>query len=193
MKLIFASNNAHKIAEIREKLPMGIEIFSLKDIQFFEEIPEPFDTFYDNAKIKAETIYRFSHTNVFSEDSGLVIPALDGGPGVFSARYAGEGKNDRDNLEKVLKEMEGKENREAYYLAHICLIWDGEEIHFEGRCEGRIADSPKGNGGFGYDPIFIPNGFEETFGELEPNVKLSISHRTRALQEMVQWLEKIIG
>lgn len=186
--IIFASHNQHKFSEIRHILPDVLELKSLTDVGFFDVIEEPYDTFFENAEIKAKTIYQRYNTSVFSEDSGLVVEALDGRPGVFSARYAGEPANDLNNLNKVLLELEGVDNRKAYYLSHICLIWNGEVHHFEGYCRGYIHTHSAGEGGFGYDPIFIPEGYTETFGQLDPDIKSQLSHRTDAFNKMLAWL-----
>lgn len=191
VELIFASHNTHKMSEIQQKIPDTIQLKSLRDIGFFEDIEEPFDTFFENAEVKARAIHDFTNGgSVFSEDSGLVIESLDGRPGVYSARYAGLHKSDGDNLYKVLDEMKDMDNRSAYYLSHICLIWQGKVMHFEGKCHGRISKEKIGSGGFGYDPIFIPDGYNETFGELNNVIKLELSHRSKALALMVEWLDK---
>lgn len=188
--LVLASNNAGKIKEIRELLP-GFRLFSLDDIGFAREIEEPFNTFRDNALIKAKTIAEFSGKNVLSDDSGLCVEALNGAPGVFSARYAGPPKDDEANLRRVLEELQGRPNRSAYYVAVICLILDGKSYFFEGFCRGRIAPAPAGTGGFGYDPIFIPDGYNQTFGELPVDIKHRLSHRGEALRKMVRFLESL--
>lgn len=190
--LIIASNNAGKIKEIRQMLP-GIELRSLKDIGFVEDIPEPYHTFAENAAAKARTIHLHSGSNTFADDSGICVPALDNQPGVHSARYAGEHADDDANLRKLIKEMLGKEDRRAYYKAVICLVWNDEEHYFEGTCHGTLAESPAGDGGFGYDPIFIPEGYTQTFGELSPEVKNSMSHRGEAVRKMVAFINEQQG
>lgn len=189
-ELVLASNNPGKIKEIRAILP-GFTLLSLSDIGFNRDIEEPFNTFRDNALIKARTIAEFSGKDVLSDDSGICIEALNGAPGVYSARYAGEPKNDERNLQKVLTELQGVANRSAYYVAVICLIRDGSAHFFEGYCSGRIAHEPTGDGGFGYDPIFIPDGYAQTFGELPPDVKHRLSHRGAALRKMATFLESV--
>lgn len=189
-ELVLASNNPGKIREIRELLP-GCSLLSLADIGFDRDIEEPFNTFRDNALIKARTIAEFSEKNVLSDDSGICIEALNGAPGVYSARYAGEPKSDERNLQKALTELQGIDNRSAYYVAVVCLIWEGRAHFFEGYCRGRIAYEPVGTGGFGYDPIFIPDGFGQTFGELSSDIKHRLSHRGAALRKMAAFLESV--
>ena len=188
-ELVIASNNAGKIREIRSMID-NLSLLSLKDIGFTEDIPEPYDTFEQNAHVKAETIHRFSGKNVFADDSGICVPALDGAPGVFSARYAGVGASDEGNLQKLLAETATKDNRSAYYKAVICLIWNGETHYFEGVCNGRLLAEKRGTGGFGYDPIFVPDGYEQTFAELPLDIKNNISHRGKAVRDMVAFLKE---
>ena len=185
-ELVIASNNPGKIREIREVV-RGIELSSLSDIGFTEEIPEPFHTFEENALAKASAIYNATGKNVFADDSGLCVIALNGAPGVDSAHYSGS-RNDEANLQQVLAELKDKEDRSAFYKAVICLMWEGEVYYFEGICEGRIIEQKRGERGFGYDPIFIPTGYDETFGELPSDIKNSISHRGKAVRKMVEWL-----
>lgn len=187
-ELVIASNNAGKIKEIRQ-IVTGINLLSLKDIGFEDEIPEPYNTFEENAQVKVDAIHRFSGRNAFADDSGLCLNALNGEPGVHSAYFAGLPRNDERNLQKVLDVLNDKEDRTAYYKAVICLLWDGEYHFFEGICNGRIAEAKQGSGGFGYDPIFVPDGYEQTFGELPPEVKNQLSHRGKAVQQMVAFLE----
>ena len=156
-KLIFATNNKGKLKEMQLLLP-SIEIISLNDINWTEEIDEPFDTFHENALIKAVTIFKATQLPILSDDSGLCIEALMGAPGVHSAYYGGHPRTDQKNIDKVLDEMKGIDQRVAYFKAVLCLIWDGQVHYFEGRVDGHIADKPMGMDGFGYDPIFIPTG-----------------------------------
>lgn len=186
-QLVIASNNAGKIKEI-EALVTDIELLSLKNIGFDKEIAEPFDTFKENAWVKADTIYRFSGKNVFADDSGICANALGGAPGVYSARYAGEPSDDEKNLQKLLEELEGNADRSAYYKAVICLIWNGEIHYFEGTCNGTIIEEKRGDGGFGYDPVFVPDGYTQTFAELPLDIKNTISHRGNAVKKMVAFL-----
>lgn len=188
-QLVIASNNQHKIGEIKQMVG-DLELLSLKDIGFVEEIAEPFHTFEENALAKASAIFKFCGNNVFADDSGICVNALNGEPGVDSAHFSGE-RDDEKNLQKVLFELKGKQDRSAFYKAVICLVWDGEVYYFEGICEGTIIEEKRGEGGFGYDPIFIPDGYERTFAELPLSVKNEISHRGRAVRKMVEWLSKL--
>lgn len=167
----------------------GVELLRMKDIGYTEDIAEPYMTFEENALAKARAIYKFSGENVFADDSGICVHALGGQPGVDSAHYSGE-RDDEKNLQKILTELKGNENRSAYYKAVICLIWKGETYYFEGICEGWITEEKRGNGGFGYDPIFIPDGYDKTFGELDPEVKNAISHRGKAVRKMVAFIKE---
>lgn len=187
--LIIASNNAGKIREIRQMLP-DIELQSLKDIGFTKDIPEPHDSFAENAAEKAKTIYSHSGTNTFADDSGICVSALNDAPGVRSARYAGADADDVKNLQRLLADMENQTDRSAYYKAVICLIWNGEEHYFEGTCKGTLATAPSGNSGFGYDPIFIPEGYAKTFGDLPTSVKNKLSHRGEAIRKMVNFIDE---
>jgi XTP/dITP diphosphohydrolase len=186
-QLVIASNNAGKIREIKPMLE-GIEVLSLGDIGFTDEIPEPFFTFEENALAKASAIALFSGKNVFSDDSGICVHALNGAPGVESAHYSGH-RDDEANLQLVLGNLKGQADRTAFYKAVICLIWDEEVYYFEGICNGRIIEEKRGDGGFGYDPIFVPDGYDETFAELPFDVKKTISHRGKAVRKMVAFLE----
>ncbi|HXS35493.1 MAG TPA: RdgB/HAM1 family non-canonical purine NTP pyrophosphatase [Flavipsychrobacter sp.] len=190
-ELIIASNNVGKIREINSMIE-EIDLLSLNDIGFKEEIPEPFQTFEENALAKASTVYNFSGKNTFADDSGLCVSALNDAPGVDSAHYSGT-RDDEKNLQKVLNELAGKTDRTAYYKAVICLIWENETYFFEGTCEGRIINEKIGNEGFGYDPIFMPNGFDRTFGELPLHIKNEISHRGKAIRKMVAFLKEKIA
>jgi XTP/dITP diphosphohydrolase len=185
-ELVVASNNAGKLKEI-ELLLQHIKLLTLKDIGFAAEIPEPYHTFRENAYEKAKTVFNFCHKNVFAEDSGICVRALQDAPGVDSAHYSGS-RNDEANLQKVLLEMKQTNFRYAYYKAVICLIWKGETHYFEGVCEGKIMKEKRGENGFGYDPIFVPDGHTLTFAELPVEVKNSISHRSKAVQKMVAFL-----
>ena len=190
-QLVIASNNEGKIREIRPMIA-GIELLSLKDIGFTNEIPEPYQTFEENALTKASAIFKFSGKNVFADDSGLCVNALHGLPGVDSAHYSG-GRDDGQNLQKVLSGLRNATDRSAFYKAVICLIWHGEVYYFEGVCEGRIIEEKRGTGGFGYDPVFIPDGYGQTFGELPLNIKNKVSHRGKAVRKMVDFLVNQTG
>lgn len=185
-QLVIASNNSGKIREIKSMIS-GIELLSLKDIGFTEEIAEPYHTFEENALAKASAIYKFCGKNVFADDSGLCINALNGAPGVDSAHYSGE-RDDEKNLQKVLQQLRGAADRSAFYKAVICLVWEDEVYYFEGICEGDIIGEKRGAGGFGYDPVFIPSGYDQTFGELPLDIKNEISHRGKAVRKMVEFL-----
>lgn len=190
-QLVIASNNNGKIREIREMIA-DIELLSLSDIGFTADIPEPFHTFEENALTKASAIHQYSGKNVFADDSGLCVNALNGAPGVESAHYSGT-RDDEQNLQKVLEELSGSADRSAFYKAVICLIWDDEVYYFEGLCHGTIIEEKRGDGGFGYDPIFIPDGYERTFAELPLNIKNNISHRGKAVRKMVAFLKDKIS
>lgn len=192
-ELVIASNNAGKIKEIKHMAGDNIRLLSLADIGFTHEIPEPFYTFEENAQTKAETISKFCGKNVFADDSGICLNALNGDPGVMSAYFAGLPRNDERNLQKVLDELKDKKDRTAYYKAVICLIWEGKTHYFEGVCNGTITEEKIGNEGFGYDPIFIPDGYTETFGQLPIDVKNQISHRGKAMRKMVAFLKEQTG
>lgn len=166
-----------------------ISLLSLADIGFTDEVEEPFHTFEENALAKASAIYQFCGKNVFADDSGICTNALNGAPGVDSAHYSGT-RDDDANLQKLLIDLKGKDDRTGYYKAVMCLIWDDETYFFEGICEGTIIEQPVGDGGFGYDPIFIPNGYDKTFAELSPEMKNEISHRGKAVRKMVAFIKE---
>lgn len=187
-KIIFATNNKNKVEEIRTILKETVEIITLQEAGINIDIPEPHFTLKENAIEKASVIYNMTQENCFSEDTGLEVDALDGAPGVFSARYAGEQAKAEDNINKLLQEMEGKKNRKACFTTCICLILDGQQYFFEGKCEGQIATTVAGVNGFGYDPIFIPEGYSHTFAELSPAIKSTISHRKKAVAKMTDFL-----
>jgi XTP/dITP diphosphohydrolase len=190
MELVLATNNAGKLHEIKSLLP-DFTLLTLKDIGFTESIPEPYDTFRENAWTKANTIYNYCGKPVMADDSGLCVDVLNGAPGVFSARYAGEHATDDANLQLVLKNIEGIDNRKAHYTAVICLMMNDEPHYFEGHCYGAIMQEPIGTDGFGYDPIFRPDGYTQTFGELPLSVKNTLSHRGAAIREMVRFLNDL--
>ncbi|MCR9227677.1 MAG: non-canonical purine NTP diphosphatase [Flavobacteriaceae bacterium] len=190
MKLVFATHNDHKFKEVQQLLPTTIELLSLKDIECFDEIPETGDTLEENAKIKADFVTQTYGLDCFSDDTGLLVDAVNGAPGVYSARYAGEQKNAEDNMTKLLAELEGKNNRAAHFKTVVHLNLKGESFTFNGIVEGQITTEQHGEGGFGYDPIFKPDGYDKTFGELPPATKNAISHRGRATQKLVGFLKK---
>ena len=187
--LIFASNNAHKLGEIRNLLDNTIEIQSLKDINLEGDIPETSDTLEGNATQKAEWIYSRIGQDCFADDTGLEVEALDGAPGVYSARYAGEGCSFADNVNKLLKAMKGQSNRKARFRTVICLIENGKKNYFEGIVNGTIVEKGSGNMGFGYDPIFVPDGYNISFAEMPLDEKNKISHRGLATQKLVEYLK----
>ena len=188
-KLVFATNNAHKLEEIAAILGEKIELLSLKDIECTADIPETANTLEGNATQKAEYIYQQYGLDCFADDTGLEVEALDGAPGVFSARYAGEGHNSEDNMQKLLQNLQGVTNRKAQFRTVICLIWDGKKYLFEGVCKGEIIEEKRGNAGFGYDPIFVPEGYDQTFAELGNDIKNSISHRAKAVELLCNFLK----
>ncbi|NLR60932.1 RdgB/HAM1 family non-canonical purine NTP pyrophosphatase [Chitinophaga polysaccharea] len=190
MKLIFATNNQNKVKEFRSLLGNQFEIITLLEAGIEIDIPEPHDTLEANATEKSATIHQMTGENCFAEDTGLEINALDGAPGVLSARYAGEQKEAADNIVKVMKEMEGKTDRSAQFRTVISLILDGKEYQFEGVSKGYITNAPRGGEGFGYDPIFVPEGETRAFAEMELGEKNQYSHRARAFQKFVAFLKQ---
>jgi XTP/dITP diphosphohydrolase len=191
MKIVFATNNQHKVNEIRSALPENISIITLREAGIDVDIPEPHETLEENAAEKARTIFRLTGLDCFSEDTGLEVTALDNAPGVHSARYAGEEKSFDRNTEKLLANLEGKTDRSARFRTVICLILQGKEHYFEGSCEGRIAGEPGGSQGFGYDPVFIPEGSDKTFAQMGMAEKNRFSHRKKATDMLVVFLNRI--
>ncbi len=188
MKLVFATNNENKIKEIKSALGNKFEILSLKDINCNEELPETQDTLEGNALQKARYVSDNYNVNCFADDTGLIIASLNGEPGVYSARYAGEEKNAQKNIEKVLSKLKGENNRSAYFETVIALIIDKEEYLFSGKAKGVITETLSGNKGFGYDPIFQPENLNRTFAELTMEEKNKISHRGKAFDKMCNFL-----
>ncbi len=189
-KLIFATNNPHKLEEVSQIVGDRFELLSLKDIGCDTDIPETADTLEGNALLKAEYIYKNYHLDCFADDTGLEIEALDNAPGVYSARYAGEGKNSEDNMRKVLEKLQGVTNRKARFRTSVVLILDGKTSYFDGIINGVITESKRGETGFGYDPVFQPDGYENTFAELGAEVKNRISHRAAAIRKLSEFLNK---
>lgn len=187
-KIIFATNNKHKLKEVEEIFGKKVGIISLTDIGCTEDIPETSDTLEGNAALKVQYVFDKFHMDCFADDTGLEIEALSGKPGVYSARYAGEPSNSQNNIRKVLHEMEGVSNRKAQFRTVIAFSEGGIIHYFEGVIKGQIAHEPRGNAGFGYDPIFIPENHTESFAELNPEIKNSISHRARAVKEFTTYL-----
>lgn len=189
-KLVFATNNAHKLDEIRAILGDRVEVLSLKDIHCEADIPETADTLEGNAALKAEYIYKNYGLDCFADDTGLEVEVLGGAPGVYSARYAGgEGHDSEANMKKLLVELEGKTNRKAQFRTAICLIEGGTKHLFEGVVKGEIIEKKRGCSGFGYDPVFVPEGYTETFAEMGNEEKNKISHRARATQKLCDYLK----
>jgi len=189
MKLVFATNNENKIKEIRSMLGDAFEIITLQEAGIDIDIPEPHDTLEENAREKSVTIHNMTHQNCFSEDTGLEVFTLNGAPGVLSARYAGEQKSAEDNIEKVLHEMNGKSDRRAHFRTVISLILDNKEYQFEGICPGTILTERRGGKGFGYDPIFVPDGSALAFAEMDMAGKNVFSHRAKAFQKLIAFLK----
>ena len=188
-QLLFASANMHKLEEIRQILPSSYLLSGLNDYAIHEDIPEPFDTFEANAATKASYVFQKTGVPCFADDSGLAIDALDGRPGVLSARYAGEHKSSEENIQKVLSELHGIQNRTARFIAVIAFQQSEKELFlFKGSIEGSITHTPSGKGGFGYDPVFIPDGFDQTFAQLSPTLKNQISHRAKAMKLFLSFL-----
>ena len=191
MKLVFATNNKHKLEELQAILGDQFTLLSLTDIECFDEIPEEQPTLEGNASQKAYYIYDKFGMNCFADDTGLEIKALNGEPGVYSARYAGEDKNSEANMKKVLEKLTKINEREARFRTVISLVIDGEEKQFEGIVNGEILTEKRGDSGFGYDPIFKPEGFDQAFAEMGLEDKNKISHRGRAVQKLVDYLKKL--
>jgi len=188
-ELIFCSGNKHKAAEMQLLMPAWLEVKSMREVGVLEEIVENGSTFAENALIKARYVSQKTGLSVFSDDSGLVVDSLNGAPGIFSARYAGPNATSVDNVHKLLSELKGESNRKAHFICVIALIYNKKEILFEGRVDGLIKQEIAGEGGFGYDPVFVPVGYNQTFAELDAAVKSKISHRALAVRKMVEWLE----
>ena len=189
-KLVFATNNAHKLEEVAAILGDQVELLSLNDISCQTDIPETAETLEGNALLKSSYIYKNYHLDCFADDTGLEVEALNGAPGVYSARYAGgEGHDAKANMLKLLHELEGKENRKAQFRTAISLILDGKEYLFEGVIKGEIIKEKRGDSGFGYDPVFMPEGYDRTFAELGNDIKNQISHRALAVQKLCEFLQ----
>ena len=188
INLIFATSNQNKVLEIQKILPKKFNIKSLKDLNYFEDVPENETTIEGNAIFKAKYIYEKFNINVFADDTGLEVEALNGEPGVHSARYAGTTRNSEKNIKKLLKNLKNIKNRNARFKTVIALIIDNKLHIFNGIVEGYILDSPKGNNGFGYDPIFCPNGFDKSFAELTLKEKNLISHRSLAMKKLIDFI-----
>lgn len=189
-KLVFATNNAHKLEEVAAILGDQVELLSLNDIGCQADIPETAETLEGNALLKSSYIYKNYHLDCFADDTGLEVETLNGAPGVYSARYAGgEGHDAQANMLKLLHELDGKENRKAQFRTAISLILDGKEYLFEGVIKGEIIKEKRGDSGFGYDPVFMPEGYDRTFAELGNDIKNQISHRALAVQKLCEFLQ----
>jgi len=189
--LIFATNNRNKVAEIQSLVGPNFTIIPLKEAGIDIDIPEPHDQLQANALEKAMTIFNMTNQNCFSEDTGLEILALDGAPGVKSARYAGENCNPQANIDLVLCKMTGVENRTAQFRTVICLIWENQTYYFEGICKGQILNNMQGENGFGYDPIFVPDGASKSFANMTMEEKNTYSHRKKAVTQLFDFLGKV--
>jgi XTP/dITP diphosphohydrolase len=192
MKLVFASHNQNKVNEIKSLLPKSVEVLSLTDIGFVDEIDETGLTLDENSKLKAKAVLKKTGYFCFADDTGLEIEALNYEPGVFSARYAGNQKNDSDNIDKVLLNLKGITNRNARFRTVITLLIGKDEYSFEGKVEGKIIMEKRGEFGFGYDPIFIPEDESRTFAEMSLEEKNKFSHRARAFQKMIEFLKNAV-
>ena len=188
MELIFATNNLHKIAEIQPLLPATIRLKTLKQAGIEQEIPEPHDSLEANASEKSRVIHSITGANCFSEDTGLEVVALNGAPGVKTARYAGSSAGAKENINKLLDVLRNENDRRARFRTVISLILNGKEFQFEGICEGRISEQPSCNQGFGYDPVFIPNGSDRCFADMTLEEKQQYSHRRKATDKLVDFL-----
>lgn len=188
--LIFATHNDHKVAEVSSVLRGKFKIHSLHQLGFNKDIPEPYNTIADNARQKARVVMGWTGKDCFSEDTGLLVDALHGEPGVRSARYAGGDHDFQANIDKLLTNLKGVKDRHAHFLTIICLLYQGKEYTFEGKCPGRITTERRGTGGFGYDSVFIPEGSDQTFAEMGTVAKNQFSHRTKAVEKLINFLEK---
>ena len=190
MKLVFATNNKHKLQEVRDIVGDRVEMLSLADIDCHDDIPETADTLQGNALIKARHIYEKYGLDCFADDTGLEVEVIDGAPGVYSARYAGEECDSEANMRKLLENLTGKTNRNAQFRTVIALIINGEEMLFNGIVKGTIATEKKGDSGFGYDPVFVPEGYSESFAQMSGEMKNSMSHRFRATRQLADFLKE---
>jgi XTP/dITP diphosphohydrolase len=192
LQLIFATNNAHKVQEIQAAIGAQIHVISLKEVGIDIDIPEPHDTLEANATEKSRTIQQLTGGNCFSEDTGLEVAALNGEPGVKSARYAGEDKAFDKNIEKLLNKLGDNPHRNAQFRTVVSLLWEGKEYLFEGICAGTIIGEKRGEAGFGYDPVFVPEGSTRTFAEMSLEEKGQFSHRKKAADKLVSFLQGLV-
>ena len=190
-RIVFATHNKNKLIEAQAKIQGNFIIISLDELNFHDEIDETETTIEGNAKLKADYIFNHFNLNCFSDDTGLEVEALNGAPGVYSSRYAGPHVSYEDNVKKLLQELKGITNRKARFRTSICLILNGKHYYFDGTVNGIITEKPSGTSGFGYDPIFLPEGFDNTFAELPLETKNKISHRGKALDKLCEFLNKI--
>lgn len=191
MELIFATHNPNKLKEVQQMMPKSIKLLSLEDVQLFDEIPENAATIKENAILKTDYIRQRFNLPVFADDTGLIVSSLGGQPGVRSARYAGEHKNSDDNMDLLLANLKSSTDRSAHFLTVISLYINNEQFIFEGICEGEILENRQGEKGFGYDPIFRPNGYQHSFAQMELTEKSAISHRGKALRKLIYFLNGI--
>lgn len=189
-KLVFGTSNPNKLVELRALTPESIQLVSMAELGITDDLPETQDTIPGNAIQKVDALYQQIQTNAFAEDTGLEVDALDGAPGVYTARYAGPERSAEANMDLLLRNLKDKENRGAQFRTVIAMIWAGQTHTFEGIVRGKIAEEKSGDGGFGYDPIFIPEGYDQTFAQLSSAIKNKISHRGRAVQKMLAFLEE---
>ncbi|NVJ64039.1 MAG: RdgB/HAM1 family non-canonical purine NTP pyrophosphatase [Flavobacteriaceae bacterium] len=189
--LVFATNNLHKLEEIRKITTDSIQIVSLKDCGFNSDIEETKDSLEGNAKLKAETVFMATGHPCFADDTGLFVNALDGAPGIYSARFAGENAKDQDNVQLLLKKLEGEADRSAHFKTVISLVTEKENYLFSGEIHGTITEQPIGENGFGYDPVFIPEGFDQTFAQLDSSIKNKISHRAKATAALIEFINQL--
>lgn len=191
MKILFATHNQHKLTELQQIVNKDIHLVSLYDLNYHKEIEESGTTLNENALLKARLISNIFNMNTFADDTGLEIEALNGAPGVYSARFAGEEKDSVNNMNKVLELMNGISNRKAQFRTVIALIIDNKEYLFEGVVKGEILEEPVGNNGFGYDPVFKPSGYSASFAQMDPETKNKISHRGKAVEQLIKFLESV--
>lgn len=190
MELVFATHNKHKVREVEAMLPEGYTLKSLDDVGFHQDIPETADTLEGNALLKAQAVFDATQLPSFADDTGLFIPALNGAPGVLSARFAGSPPDAGANMQKVLTELSPSAKRDAYFLTVIALVNNEDIYYFHGKIAGAILQEPRGTGGFGYDPIFVPKGYDLSFAELAVEVKNEISHRALAFNSLIDFLSR---
>jgi len=189
MELIFATHNLNKLLEVQAMMPEGIKLLSLEDVGLNDEIPETAETISENAVLKTDYVRQRFDLPVFADDTGLIVPSLHGAPGVKSARYAGEHRSSKDNIDLLLKNLEKESDRSAYFLTAISLSINGAPYIFEGQCNGSILHNRTGSNGFGYDPVFQPDGFDQSFAQMDLLEKAAISHRGKAFKKMMEFLE----